>query len=293
MTDPEAARAFLTSIMDKPDCHGSVLVEQGVISGYMLGSYAENQFFGRHAWVPYGGTALKDGLASDSLRYLYAAAGEQWIQDKVLNHYLICPAVPVWLQAFFSLSFGQEQAYAAASLREERPVPELPPGIQMREVQPQDAPQLFAKADWIAAFLNTAPVWEPVPGQHLERIRPGYAELAEDLTSTTWVALDGDQIVSYVVIYPVDTGPEHLLGDPAAAHFAAAATHPEYRRLGIGRCLFTHILNIAYEQKFKVIFTDWRTTNLTAARYWPTFGFEPYAYRLLRRVNPRYAPYQP
>ena len=69
-----------------------------------------------------------------------------------------------------------------------------------------------AKGHWIAAHLNTAPVWEPVPQQHLDNILPEYAKLAKDPNSTTWVAVDGEQIVAYVVIYTADTGPEHLAG---------------------------------------------------------------------------------
>ncbi|MCD4673643.1 MAG: hypothetical protein K8R77_13350 [Anaerolineaceae bacterium] len=61
----------------------------------------------------------------------------------------------------------------------------------------------------------------------------------------------------------------------------------------MGRVLFTHALNIAHQQGYEVITTDWRTTNPAAARYWPCFGFQSYAYRLIRRVNPRYKIFWP
>jgi ribosomal protein S18 acetylase RimI-like enzyme len=236
--------------------------------------------------------ALRKQSDTETLRQVYAAAGQHWIEDHVLNHYLVCPAIPEWLQTGFSLSFGQEQAYAIASVKHERPHIDPPEGIIIREVQPSDADQLFAIGHWIAAHLNTAPVWEPVPQQHLDNILPEYAKLANDPESTTWVAVDGDQIVAYVVIYTVDTGPEHLLGIPNAAHFAVAATHPHYRNRGIGKALYTRILNVAQQQGYHTMFTDWRTTNLPAASYWPGYGFEPFAYRLLRRVNPIYEPFQ-
>lgn len=289
--EPENCQAFLQAWLDKPDSHGAVLVEGGVLQGYLLGVYRDNIFFGRHAWSPLGGMAIRGPAVEATFHRLYTAAGEQWVSDQVLNHYLVCPDLPDWLQAAFALGFGQEQAHAITSVQQERAEAALPSGFTLRPVRPSDAGQLAEKAHWISEHLNRAPVWEPVPEAHLADIRPGYAELATDPTATTWIALDGERVVSYVVIYTVDIGPEHLLGDEKLAHFAAAATDPEYRRLGIGRALFTHILNVAHQQAYQTVETDWRTTNLTAAGYWPTYGFAPFAYRLIRRVNPLYAPW--
>lgn len=288
ISDLQVAHTFLTALVAKSEERGMVMIEKNKIIGYMLGYYDDSPFFGKHVWVPFGGIALPRSEEYDLLRVLYANAGDIWIRDGILNHYLVCPALPEWLKAGFSLSFGQEQVYAVASALEEKKEMPLPDGITMREICPGDANQLAEKGHWIAAHLNGAPVWEPVPAEHLETIRPAYAELADDDTSTTWVALNEDEIVSYVTTYTVDIGAIHYMGTPKAAHFATAATDPAYRAKGIGRALFTHILNITHEQGYESIFTDWRTTNLEAARYWPTFGFEPFAYRLLRRVNPHY-----
>jgi ribosomal protein S18 acetylase RimI-like enzyme len=288
ISDLQVARNFLTALIEKSEDRGVVAIEKNKLIGYMLGYYDDSPFFGNHVWVPFGGIVAPQSREYELLRTLYAAVGDIWIKDGILNPYLVFPALPEWLKAGFSLSFGQEQVYAIASLLEEKQEIPMPAGFTMREVRPGDANQLAEKGYWIAAHLNGAPVWEPVPQEHLENIRPAYAELADDDTSTTWVALDGDEIVSYVTIYTVDIGAIHYLGTSQAAHFATAATDPAYRARGIGRALFTHIFNVAREQGYKTIFTDWRITNLEAARYWPTFGFEPFAYRLLRRVNPRY-----
>jgi len=286
-----AARDFLFALLQKPDSHGMIIEENGKLTAFMLGSYNENPFFGRHCWVPFGGIGLPTSNIPQVFRLLYAASGSQWMQDGVLNHYLVCPDIPAWQQAAFSLSFGQEQAYAVASLQNPCEEPPIPPGIEIRSVIPEDADQLFANGHWIAVHLNKSPVWEPVPHQHLDAILPEYAKLANDDTSTTLVAVEGKKIVGYVVLYTVDIGPDHLLGVPSAGEFAAAAIDPSYRKRGVGRALFTRLINEARQQKYETLFTDWRTTNLAAASYWPGFGFETFAYRLLRRVNPRYLPY--
>ncbi len=291
--DKEAAGNFLKALSEKSMGKGCVLLQQDEMVGFMLGYYDENLFFGKYAWVPFGGIALPHENSFESFRALYTAAGEIWVKDNILNHYLICPAMDAWLQAAFSLSFGQEQVYAAASLQEERDEFSLPDGFSMREIEPADAGQLAKKCHWIAERLNQAPVWAPVPDGHIENIRAGYAELANDDTSTTWVALDGNEIISYVCVYPEEVGAINYLGDLKTAHFSIAATDPAYRGRGIGRALFTHILNITREQGYDRIFTDWRITNLEASRYWPTFGFNPFSYRLLRRVNSLYRPFTP
>jgi len=291
ITELGATREFLTALLQKPDSHGMVLEKNSKLTAYMLGSYDENPFFGRHCWVPLGGIALPRNNIQHVFRNLYAATGTQWMRDGVLNHYLVCPDMPAWQQAAFSLSFGREQAYAIASLQKPLEEPALPAGIKIRLVVPEDANQLFDIGHWIATHLNKEPVWEPVPQQHLDAILPEYAKLANDDTSTTMVAVEGEKIVGYVVLYTVDVGPGHLLGVPSAGEFAAAAIDPAYRKRGVGRALFTRLINEACQQKYKTLFTDWRTTNLVAASYWPTFGFETFAYRLLRRVNPRYQPF--
>lgn len=93
------------------------------------------------------------------------------------------------------------------------------------------------------------------------------------------------------MIHLEEVAPSNLLGDAGMAHFAVAATHPDYREKGIGRALLMQAMKMAQQQGYVLMTTDWRTTNLTAAAHWPGFGFVPYAYRILRRVNPRYQKY--
>ncbi|PKO11983.1 MAG: hypothetical protein CVU39_26350 [Chloroflexi bacterium HGW-Chloroflexi-10] len=293
MNEAAITKNFLEALLQKNDTNGVAYLHNGKLAGYIIGSYSDNVFFGPHVWVPLGGAVLAPELPLDLLAGLYTQAGRKWIEDGILNHYLVSPALPEWLSLFQLLSFGQEQAYAVSSLAEELPDTPLPTGILIRKAEKQDEQALHDNAHWIAQHLNGAPVWEPVPQEHLDNIRPGYAELATDESAETWLAFDGNKMVAVVAIYTEDIGAEHLWGTPTAAHFAAAATHPDYRARGIGRALFSHAINISRTAGFECMFTDWRTTNLEASRYWPTFGFQPFAYRLIRRINPRYAPFDP
>jgi ribosomal protein S18 acetylase RimI-like enzyme len=293
MKEALVTQKFLEFQLQKNNASGAAYLQNGKLAAFIIGNYSDNIFFGPHVWVPLGGAALAPQLPLDLLARLYSLAGQNWIREGILNHYLVSPALPEWLSLFQLLSFGQEQAYAVASLSEKLPGAPTPPGILIRKAEKQDEQALYDNAHWIAQHLNGAPVWEPVPQAHLDNIRPGYAELATDESAETWLAFDGDKMIAVVAIYAEDIGAEHLWGTSTAAHFAAAATHPDYRARGIGRALFSHAINISRTAGFESMFTDWRTTNLEARRYWPEFGFQPFAYRLIRRVNPRYAPFEP
>jgi len=289
--EPSVAGGFLNALYAQETCCGIVMLENDEMQGFLLGTFGDNQFFGEHVLVPFGGIAIASGRGAETLAMMYVAAGKCWVEEGVLNHYLVLPALPDWLDVAFSLSFGKEQAYALASMTELRPKVCLPTSIEIREAEPGDADALADCADWIIGHYNRAPVWEPVPADYLMDLRKGYAELAEEEESTTWIALDGEQIVSFMVIGPEEIALSSLFGEPGVTHFPVAATHPAYRGRGIGRALFTHVMNLASGLGAKCMTTDWRTTNLSASRTWSRFGFQPYAYRLIRRANPRYQEY--
>jgi ribosomal protein S18 acetylase RimI-like enzyme len=59
--------------------------------------------------------------------------------------------------------------------------------------------------------------------------------------------------------------------------------------LGIGRALTNHGLTYAFEKGYRNCLTDWRSTNLLSSRFWPSQGFRPVAYRLIRRIDPQIA----
>ena len=72
--------------------------------------------------------------------------------------------------------------------------------------------------------------------------------------------------------------------DEGALHLGSTAVLPEAQGRGIGLVLTTHALAHAREQGYPRMWTNWRTTNLQASRYWPARGFEVARIRLVRRV---------
>jgi ribosomal-protein-alanine N-acetyltransferase len=89
-------------------------------------------------------------------------------------------------------------------------------------------------------------------------------ELTDNPASRCWVAeLDG-QIVAMIVVW--------LIVDEA--HVATVATHPAYRRQGIGSRLLAHALRQLIQDGARSSFLEVRVSNLAAQEMYHKFGYE-------------------
>lgn len=89
-------------------------------------------------------------------------------------------------------------------------------------------------------------------------------ELTDNPASRCWVAeLDG-RIVAMIVVW--------LIVDEA--HVATVATHPQYRRQGIGSRLLAHALRQLIQDGARSSFLEVRVSNLAAQEMYRKFGYE-------------------
>lgn len=89
-------------------------------------------------------------------------------------------------------------------------------------------------------------------------------ELTDNPASRCWVAdLDG-RIVGMIVVW--------LIVDEA--HVATVATHPEYRRRGIGKRLLSHALQSLIHEGARSSFLEVRESNIPAQELYRKFGYE-------------------
>lgn len=88
-------------------------------------------------------------------------------------------------------------------------------------------------------------------------------ELTDNAASRCWVAeLDGRVVAMLVGWYIVDE-----------LHVATIATHPDFRKQGIGRDLLTHGLRAAKAEGAFTSFLEVRESNLAALEMYRKFGF--------------------
>ena len=89
-------------------------------------------------------------------------------------------------------------------------------------------------------------------------------ELTANPASRCWVAEVDGHIVGMVVGW--------LLVDEM--HIATIATHPDFRRQGIGSMLLTHILLQSIDEGAQSSFLEVRAGNLSAQEMYRKFGYE-------------------
>jgi ribosomal-protein-alanine N-acetyltransferase len=89
-------------------------------------------------------------------------------------------------------------------------------------------------------------------------------ELSANPASRCWVAeLDG-RIVGMIVVW--------LIIDEA--HVATIATHPDFRRRGIGTKLLSHALRLMMDEGAQSSFLEVRESNFSAQEMYRKFGYE-------------------
>jgi ribosomal-protein-alanine N-acetyltransferase len=89
-------------------------------------------------------------------------------------------------------------------------------------------------------------------------------EVTGNPASRCWVAEVDEKIVGMIVVW--------LIVDEA--HVATIATHPDFRRQGIGQRLLAHALRHLVEEGAQSSFLEVRESNLAAQEMYRKFGYE-------------------
>jgi len=289
LESPEAAQLSLTSLWSSPRAVGVAALDSGRLIAYMLGGPKPALIWGRNAWVDSPGLALADGVHPGLVADLYAELGEAWVREGVFFHFALTPvAEPEILQAWFALAFGIEQVHALADLRAAEHLPQIPPGLKIRQATANDAGTLADFSELIWRELLKAPVWAITLPESVAETRQGYAELATDPTVTVWMAETNGKVVAIQGYWEPDDRDEVLMPENCVT-LSVFSTLPEFRNQGIQSALTRHGLAQARAAGFEYCETDWRSANRSVARTLPRLGFRPIAYRLVRRVDARIA----
>jgi ribosomal protein S18 acetylase RimI-like enzyme len=276
--DPAAARAEVETAWRKEGATGAIAFRDGKAVGYLVGAPADDEVWGPNEWVEVAGHAVEE---TEVVRDLYAAVAARWIDEGRTRHYAVVPAADTALvDAWFRLSFGQQQAQAICEVRAE-PWPE---GV--RRAEPRDVDALVELAPLLQEHQNLSPVFGFRPPWDPDWLR---AEIEKDIGGEEFgqfVAEVDGRIVANFEVAPVEVSSMHdSLGRPErACYLAFAVTLPEARGSGAGVALTNACFAWAHEAGYESMVTDWRVTNLLASRFWPRRGFRTTFLRLYRRI---------
>jgi GNAT superfamily N-acetyltransferase len=265
---------------------GAEAIRDGERVGWLVASLQENEVRGRHVWAALEDHGLGEGETSDLYRDLYSEAARLWVDAGYLDHYVVVPADPDVLEAWYSLSFAQQQVHGARALG---PLTlTKPQGFSVRQAGPDDIDAAMSLAFTIFDHQAEAPTWAGAPAPPEDEARASFIEYLADPEVTSFLAERDDEPLGHLALERESESTTYL---------SIAATAPEARGLGVGKAMAEIALAWAYEQGYGTCVTDWRSANLLAARFWPKRGFRPTAYRLHRSItltprdrHPRSAP---
>ena len=253
---------------------GAEAVRDGKIAGRLVAALREDDVRGRHAWAALGDHELAPDEEPALYRGLYEVAAENWVAEGYLDHYVVVPARADVLEAWYSLSFAQQQVHAALALD---PVAgRVPDGFTVRIGGSDDLETAMALAFVIFDHQAGPPTWAGAPAPSEEEARASYAEYLAEPGVTYFVAERGEEPLGHLILERVSE---------TAIELTIAATVLAVRGLGVGSALTDLALGWAYEQGYRTCITDWRSANLVSSRFWARRGFEPTAYRLFRRIE--------
>lgn len=252
---------------------GSEAARDGAFAGRLLAALREDDVRGRHAWADLEDHRIAEAEDPSLYRDLYGLAGRVWVEAERLDHYVVVPADRALLDAWYSLSFAQQQVHAAIQIRPvEAPVPA---GFTVRHGGPEDLDIAMRLAYVIFDHQAEGPTWAGAPAPAEEEARASYAEYLSNPKVAYFVAeRDGEPLGHLALERETEE----------AVYLDIAATVPEARGLGVGTALADAALGWAFEQGYQTCKTDWRSANLVSSRFWERRGFVPTAYRLFRRI---------
>jgi ribosomal protein S18 acetylase RimI-like enzyme len=289
--DGDVAWKALEAAWERPRASGMAALENGRLIGYLFGDVLVDDLMGRTAWVRLAGHALAPGVPADLYRDLYAAAAPFWLAYGSFAHYALMPAHDrASLEAFFALSFGQQQVYGLCALADVgRATPDGGRDLEIRRAIPGDREALADLSATTAGYQMGSPVWAPSPPGYLTELRAGYAELVDDEAIVVWLALREGRVLGFQGYFPAQAADDDMFTPSDSIELKIAGTRTEERGRGIGRALTRHGFAHARAQGYAYCVTDWRVTNLLSSRFWPRQGFRPVVYRLARRIDARIA----
>jgi ribosomal protein S18 acetylase RimI-like enzyme len=287
----EAAQAAAASALREADASGVAALRDGQLVGFLIGAPEIAEIWGRSVWVRYGGHALASAEDAGLYRDLYAAAAPHWLARGCFAHYVESPADDrAGLDAWVSLSFGLQQAYGLCPLpADDLSSTPLDPAITIRRAGPDDLDTLVELQGILFTHLGRSPVYSVRLPEESRRWPAAWAERLADPQVALWLAEREGVALGVVEVTPLTLGNDQLDVPESCCYLHFAATREAARGRGVSTALTAHALAEAHAAGYVACLTDWRTTNLQAARLWPHLGFRPFQYRLHRLIDERIA----
>jgi GNAT superfamily N-acetyltransferase len=282
--DPAEALTRLEHLWRDKGMSGSAALRGGRLVGYLIGAPQPPEIWGPNVWIELPGHAVED---PEDARDLYGDAAARWVDEGNTRHYALVPPEPAFVDAWFRLGFGQQQAHGYREVPEPRDA-RVPEGCSIREPTAADIDELVNAGIDLAlpSHQQASPVFSMRSLPTEEEIRKEWADTIEGGEEKVLLGYrDGRPVACWAFVRAEASKHFQGLGLPAkACYLAYAVTLPESRGTGIGIALTETGFTWAAVEAYEAMVTDWRVTNLLASRFWPNRGFRSSVLRLYRSI---------
>ena len=280
--EPSEALEELRRLRKADGASGSAALRAGRLAGYVIGAPREPEVWGENTWVDFSGHAVED---PELARDLYGHAAVRWVEAGSRRHYVLLPADPPLVDAWFRVGFGQQQGHGYQEVPERTQV-RVPDGCEIRKPTEADVDRLLEVDLALPRHQQSSPVFSEQPLPSEEELREEWARTLAGTEETVLIGLRDGRPVACWGFVPAEMS-RHYHGPmlpERACYLGFASTVPEARGSGLGVALTQAGFAWAAEQGYGAMVTDWRVTNLLASRFWPPRGFRPSVLRLYRSI---------
>jgi GNAT superfamily N-acetyltransferase len=245
-------------------------------SGYLIA--APLLIHGGPTWMRVGIAGHAVAGDPETVRDLYAAAAQGWVEEGLTKHAVFVPAHDGGLvDAWFRLSFG---ASATLAMRGTGPEEPFDADVSIRNGTRDDYSEAARLELEMSASMQPSPSFSDIPLQTHEEVLAEWNEGDDDQYELFVAERDG-RVVGQFLLY---RRPPDLRVPENSIDLSQASTESGARGAGVGRALTAHVIRWAHDNGYPVMTTDWRMTNLLASRFWPKRGFRPTFLRLYRSI---------
>jgi GNAT superfamily N-acetyltransferase len=279
---PAAALEELERAWRADDASGAAALRAGRLTGYLIAAPREPEVWGENTWVELAGQAVEE---PEVIRDLYGFAASRWVEEGRMRHYALAPLDPTLVDAWFRLSFGQQQAHGYREVHQSAEV-QLPEGCEIHQPDESEIDELIEVGLALPSHQRASPVFSSRPLPTEEELRQEWIDTLKDGEEEILICKqNGRPVACWSFVAAERSRHYHGLALPErACYLGYAATVPESRGTGIGVALTEIGLAWAADQGHRAMVTDWRVTNLLASRFWPKRGFRPAILRLYRSI---------
>ncbi|HWQ28332.1 MAG TPA: GNAT family N-acetyltransferase [Dehalococcoidia bacterium] len=289
----EAARPMVEHAFDTPGARGVVALRDGAPVGFLVAApqllpqtHAMSQFFpvrGAFSWYPHHAVAPGED-ANAVYRAMYARLADSLVRSGLFAHYIETPARDADAQeALFSLGFGRD---LCAAVREvDRPVPGGA-DVDIHVASTEDIEVVMALVHELTAHHALSPIFLPA----VPEARPAQRQLQQDVladpANAHFVAyLDGQAVGMQTFMARGLLNP--MCAPEGSVYLFQGIVSKGARFGGVGKALLARTMAWAREQGYRYCSLHYATANLEGAAFWTSQGFEPFSYRLCRRIDER------